>query len=88
MRPCEMWRHSMATNRNGRARCALLAIGRITVHQCELARCNAKEPEEFYSDGVGAPKFVDATDIIDACMWAEKRHGVIKVVAPFGVRAL
>ena len=78
----------MAKNRNGRPRCALLAIGRITVHQCELARCNANEPETFYSDCVGVHKFIDANDIIDACMWAEKRHGVIKVVAPFGVRAL
>ena len=60
----------------------------INVQISELARCNANEPEEFYSDGVGAPRFVDATDIIDACMWAEKRHGVIKVIDPFGARAL
>ena len=60
----------------------------INVQISELARCNANEPEEFYSDCVGASKFVDANDIIDACMWAEKRHGVIKVIAPFGARTL
>ena len=57
----------------------------INVQLDELTRCNANDPEEF-SDRTGPPKFVDAESIVDACMWIDKRSGVIKVIAPFEAR--
>ena len=49
------------------------------------ARSDAAD-DTLFSDAHAIADFADATTIIDACIWAHKSAGVMRVLKPFGAR--